>query len=630
MPPTTLSDTGYLKHIDGLRAIAVLVIVLYHFDVHWLSGGYIGVDIFFVISGFLITSHIQIELQHKSFRLWSFYNRRIRRLLPALLATLIGCLIAGYFIFPANHYSQQGLTSLSALFSVANIIFWLDSGYFSTDAYLKPLLHTWSLSVEEQFYLFWPALLIVLGLRRIALPAIIGLALLSLLISEYWITKNASTAFFLTPFRIFEFCIGGIIYWLGLPERRHPSHDYLCLLGFSCILLPVFLYSNNSHFPGMAALLPCIGAAMLIYGGLHSSIGRLLNNPVLRYLGLISYSFYLVHWPLVVYYKYAKLPELRLKDQIGLLVASLMLASLSYHLIERPFRLNAKTRGFSDRYFYLSIIVVILIVGTVSWHIYKNDGWSWRHNAQTFTQHQVDEGMNRRYKIINRLCSERTREHCYEPSFNKQKNVLVLGDSHATDGVNLFYYAYPDYHYVMKSLPGGCPPIAPVDFHIISPRMPEREKCIAFNQSLFDTKLLKHYDTIVISAFFQWYRAEHLYNTVKELRKNTDATIIVLGNFLNLKRNMSDLHNEGIDPLHQQEWIDSFAVDEAALKDGATDQYIFISKRDLFCESEQVNTCLLFFGSEPFAYDTNHLSLGATRYAAQQLRKRFESLEQLK
>jgi peptidoglycan/LPS O-acetylase OafA/YrhL len=606
------------------------MIVLYHFDVHWLSGGYIGVDIFFVISGFLITSHIQIALQQNNFNFWKFYDRRARRLLPALLATLIGCFVAGYFIFPATHYSQQGLASLWALFSVANIGFWLDSGYFSTDVYLKPLLHTWSLSVEEQFYLLWPALLIALSIRRIALTAIIGLALVSLLLSEYWMSKDASTVFFLTPFRVFEFCIGGIIYWLGLPERRHPSHDYLCMLGFAFILLPVLLYNNNFHFPGVAALLPCIGAALLIFGGTHSTIGQLLKNRALRYLGLISYSLYLVHWPLVVYYKYFKLPELRLREQISLLVVALILASLSYHLIERPFRINGKTRGVRPRYFYPGIAIVILGISAVSWNIYKNGGWSWRYDSQIFTQQQVAEGMNRRYKVINRLCSERGREHCYEPSFDKQKNVLVLGDSHATDGVNIFYYAFPGYHYVMKSLPGGCPPIAPADFHIISPRMPEREKCVEFNKSLFDAELLKDYDTIIISAFFQWYRAEHLYNTVKELRKNSAATIIVLGNFISLKRNMSDLHNEGINPIQQPEWIDSFALDEDALKSGAAGQYIFISKRDLLCDGDELNSCHLFFESEPFAYDAHHLNLGATRYAAQQLQKKFKSIDQLK
>jgi peptidoglycan/LPS O-acetylase OafA/YrhL len=294
-----------------------------------------------------------------------------------------------------------------ALFSVANIGFWLDSGYFSTDADLKPLLHIWSLSVEEQFYLFWPALLIMLGIRRIALPAIIGTALLSLLLSEYWMIKDASAVFFLTPFRIFEFCIGGAMYWLGLPEKRRPSHDFLCLLGFAFILLPVFIYSNNSHFPGMAALLPCTGAALLIYGGLHSRIGKLLQNPVLRYLGLISYSFYLVHWPLVVYYKYIKLPELRLKDQVGLFVVALLLAMLSYHFIERPFRTSSKTLCTRYRYFYLGIIVVILGVSALSWQIYKNDGWSWRHDSQIFTQQQISEGKNRRYKIIDRLCPKK-------------------------------------------------------------------------------------------------------------------------------------------------------------------------------------------------------------------------------
>ncbi len=627
-----IRSQDYLAHIDGLRAIAVLAIVLFHFDVHWLSGGYVGVDIFFVISGFLITSHIQGALQQGSFSFAGFYGRRIRRLLPALLVTLAGCLVAGYVLFPAVHFERQGLHSLQALLSIANIGFWLESGYFDGSALLKPLLHTWSLSVEEQFYLVWPAILLLLGLHRLKWLAILLLGCISLILAEYWFSRDPAAVFFLMPFRVAEFCLGALLYWIGSPARRWMLNELLVVLGLALIIIPVLTYDETTRFPGITALIPCAGTALLIYAGAHARLGRLLQNPVLRFIGLISYSLYLVHWPLVVFYKYAKFPSLRPFEQVLLLLVAVLVAALMYRFVETPFRrrTGSATYAVPTRYFAPGILLCVLLLGAISWHIYSHEGWAWRHPASQWTQEQIEKGKGRRYVLLNRLCEERGWDNCHQPSGDKRRNVLILGDSHAPDALNMFSLAFPDYHYVMKSLPGGCPPIIDADTGIMSPAMPDREACIAFNREILDTDVLKDYDTVIISVFFQWYRAEHLLNAVEQIRDRSDAAIIVLGNYIALHRDMADLYNQQIDPRVQTEFVESFARFEEELRQQAQDRYLFVSKRDLFCASEHLTDCKLFFDDAPFAYDMHHLSFEATQYAAQQLNRQFRNLEVLR
>lgn len=622
--------SNYIPHIDGLRAIAVMAIVLFHFDVHFFSGGFIGVDIFFVISGYLITAHIQQDLQKGTFRLVNFYGRRLRRLLPALVFTLFTCLITGYLLFPADRFAQLALNSLQALFSIANISYWLEAGYFDSSASMKPLLHTWSLSVEEQFYLLWPGLLLLLGLNKHRWLIILVIGVVSLMFSEYWLNKDPGAAFFLMPFRVVEFCLGALMYRMGTASGRSLTTEGLTALGLMLILLPIFFYNEALRFPGVSALIPCLGTAILIYAAGESRLGILLRNRVAIGLGLISYSLYLVHWPLVVFYKYANSPQLRTKDQLLLISAALLLAFAMYRLVETPFRHRAGKAGIATAYFASIMLASVLGLTFIAGHIYTTQGWPWRLSHEQLTPKQIEKGKSRRYSLPGKTCPQKTDKDCNVPLPERHKNVLILGDSHSPDALNIFYQAYPEYRYVRRSLPGGCPPIAEQDLGLLGAGHPDREQCIALNTSLFDKELLQDYDTIVISVFFQWYRPEHLLNTVTRLQQLSDARILVLGNYISLNRDMADLHNQRIDPRTRPEFIESFARFEEELRQQAMGRYVFISKKSLFCDGDEIDTCRIYFDQAPFVYDQHHLSFEASRYAAQQLKKRFPSLENVR
>jgi len=302
-----MRSISYKPHIDGLRGLAVILVLLFHFDVFTFKGGFIGVDVFFAISGYLISSIILKKIEAQTFFFKEFYLRRIKRLLPTMLFTVTLTLIFAYFFFPIYMFEKLINSAIAALLSFSNILFFNQAGYFDTAASLKPLLHTWSLSVEEQFYLLWPLLLFLLSKLKQDKHKIIVLILLggiSLYFSHFFVNKNASISFFLTPFRIFEFIIGALIVWVE--EFKFKNYIKEILGGLSLLGLLYFSinYSQQTLFPGLNAVLPCLFSAILIHDtGNSKYVGFLISNKLFVWIGKISYSLYLVHWPLLVFYK---------------------------------------------------------------------------------------------------------------------------------------------------------------------------------------------------------------------------------------------------------------------------------------------------------------------------------------
>jgi peptidoglycan/LPS O-acetylase OafA/YrhL len=611
----------YFPHIDGLRALAVLAVVLYHLDVGFVSGGFAGVDVFFVISGYLISAHIRQAVIAGDFSFSRFYLRRIRRLLPALLVTLVAVLFAGYWILPAANYQQLSLESIFALFSGANFLFWSQSGYFDSAASLKPLLHTWSLSVEEQFYLLWPLLMVFLAGKRWALIAIFALALLSLFSAQWLIRSEPALVFFMMPFRITEFAFGACLVWLDRSPWQHGKRaEWASLLGLALIVVSLLVLDNAVLFPGLAALPVCLGTALMIHSGGSSQLGRLLSLPPVVYLGMISYSLYLVHWPLIVFYKYVSLSPLTLLEQGGLFLAALALAILMYHLVETPFRRQRGKFAMSGRTAASAIIALMLTISAAAAHILSKDGWPWRFDYPQLSAETIERGKNQRYSVIQALCVERGWQDCKTPSANLSKNIAILGDSHGIDGLNILAQAFPEYHFTSISQ-GGCPPLVPEDMSIMGPTWPDREDCVQLNQHRLSPEFLQQHAAIVISVQFDWYQPKHLHNTIAHIHQFSEIPIVVLGNFLHLQQPMADLHNQRVDPRGRPEVVKSFAAYEEQLKQYDDDHYRFLSKRDLFCAGPVLSSCRLYFEGVPFAYDQSHLSLEATQFAAEQLRR---------
>lgn len=328
---------SYRPDIDGLRAIAVLLVLLFHFNLG-VPGGFIGVDVFFVISGFLITDVIRTSCKSGKYSFYNFYARRLTRLHPALIATVVLALATGYLIMDPGSLAGLASAAKYSVLSLSNILFWKTQGYFDASSAMQPLLHTWSLSVEWQFYMVWP-LIVWASLKasdRLLAGVLVVIGVTSLIASQWMLGIDSSAAYFLMPFRGFELAIGALLVFTKDIRLQGWQESAAAVLGLAMIVTSAFALDSNSPFPGVAALAPCIGAALCIQFG-KSSAGALLRSSAMVRIGLISYSVYLVHWPILVFAKYYLYRDLTTAESVGLMALSLVVGHVIYSIIERPF-----------------------------------------------------------------------------------------------------------------------------------------------------------------------------------------------------------------------------------------------------------------------------------------------------
>ncbi|EJN13985.1 putative acyltransferase [Bradyrhizobium sp. YR681] len=335
---TVTQKLWYRPDIDGLRAVAVLSVVLFHYGAP-IRGGFTGVDVFFVISGFLITQTLAAEIAAGSFSIIGFYDRRIRRILPALLVMLAASLLAGALLLSPGDYTTLGTTAAMATFGVSNFFFYDHTGYFDRTSDLLPLLHTWSLAVEEQFYLVWPVLLYGLSLCRSRGLMAAALAVIVVAVcagSIVYFRVDPKGAFYLAPPRAWELAIGALLVFL--PPMRRAAGEIAAVAGL--ILIGIGFTISPAKFPGEFALYPCIGAALIVW----PRNGQTTSSEVLGALapiGLISYSLYLWHWPIWVLYRIYINGGLPGTTEAAILaIISVLIATLSYRYVEKPFRVR--------------------------------------------------------------------------------------------------------------------------------------------------------------------------------------------------------------------------------------------------------------------------------------------------
>lgn len=348
----------YRPEIDGLRAVAVVPVVLFHAGFQVFAGGFVGVDVFFVISGYLITTIIHDEVQRGAFSLRTFYLRRARRITPALLVVSAACVPAAWFLLLPSDTRDFAQSVLAAQLFVSNVLFWLQSGYFDTASSLKPLLNTWSLSVEGQFYALFPLLFLGLwrhgGAGRVRLVLAI-LALVSLIAAQ-WTTQVApAAAFYLLPTRAWELLLGALValYMVRVPTpwtRRGPAWlaGALALAGLMAIVGSVLTMDATTPFPGVHALVPTLGAALIIlFAGPGTLVWRVLTQRVPVAIGMISYSLYLWHYPLFVFHRWTRLDTaVSTSERLLLIALAVLLAWVTWFAVERPFRRRARGRLF--------------------------------------------------------------------------------------------------------------------------------------------------------------------------------------------------------------------------------------------------------------------------------------------
>ncbi|MBX3496396.1 MAG: acyltransferase [Parvibaculum sp.] len=359
------STLTWRSDIDGLRAIAVLVVIVFHAKVGVMPGGFVGVDIFFVISGFLIASIVLKEEEKKEFSLARFYERRVRRIFPALFLVIAASTAAGAVVLAPADYVEFGRSIIAAMAFFSNFHFANQAGYFAPAAETQPLLHTWSLGVEEQFYLVAPFVLLLFArqLRQWRLPIFAGLFVASVAVSMWGVATEAEWAFYLPHSRAFEL-MAGVALAMGLvPSVRNGRiNEVLAVTGLLMIAYSVLYYSERTAFPGLAALVPVVGAALLIHSSTHASpttVARMLSWRPVVYVGKISYSLYLWHWPLLAYAEYEFGPALEVWHRLGLLLAAVGLSALTYRYVEQPARHAGPP--VTRRAVYAGGLVVILL-----------------------------------------------------------------------------------------------------------------------------------------------------------------------------------------------------------------------------------------------------------------------------
>jgi len=343
---TIKATMPYRPEIDGLRAIAILVVLLFHCGIPGFGGGFVGVDVFFVISGFLISSIVLADLKSGRFSFRHFYIRRVRRLLPALLVAVLLTLATSLIVMTPEHVADAAKSGALSISSLSNFYFAQTGNYFDSSATSKPFLHMWSLSVEEQFYLFWPATLFLLyrWKRSWGLPALVLIGIpVGLYLSEYWIGVNAKQAYFLLPFRAFQFLIGAACIWLQAIQIRNPLlKQVIVASGVALILYSSIAFSETTPFPGMAALTPSIGAALVIWNGQGHGAHEVLASRPMTWFGRISYSTYLLHWPIVVFWSYLAINAPSLIEKLGMFLLSVVAGQILHSQVEQRFR---QTKG---------------------------------------------------------------------------------------------------------------------------------------------------------------------------------------------------------------------------------------------------------------------------------------------
>lgn len=374
---------AYRPEIDGMRAIAVLGVLLFHAGFPALSGGYAGVDVFFVISGYLITRIILGAIDAGEFSFIGFFINRVRRLFPALLATVGISVILGGLLFSPPAMKKLAEAAIVSVLGLSNIYFWSEAGYWDIDSALKPLLHIWSLSLEEQFYLLWPPLLLLASRAqdsrraRIALVAMLGVA--SLVAAGLLSPHHPRATFFWMPWRAFEFMIGAAVIWLeiAVTPRGRVWPEIMAASGLGLILISFVAYGDRTAFPFPAALLPCLGSALLIWAGGSCRTAKLWTNRPMLWTGRISYSLYLVHWPLIIYYSWWRFEPLSELERIGVVIASFALAVPLHTFVENRFKRSRAPRS-SDAVFLPVSAAAALGIIALAFSAKLDDGWPWR------------------------------------------------------------------------------------------------------------------------------------------------------------------------------------------------------------------------------------------------------------
>lgn len=617
----------YRRDVDGLRAIAVLFVIGFHYFPAVFRGGFVGVDVFFVISGFLITGLIRQDVEASRFSLAEFYGRRIRRIFPALVLVLLVSLAVGFLFMLPDAYRTLGLNTAASAGFVANIALFLQQDYFAPSAELNPLLHIWSLGVEEQFYLVWPLILMALARSRATIAVAVGLAVLSLGVNVAQTASNPVAAFFLPFSRFWELGAGALLALLHARAGRPVlAKKWAGWAGLLLLLLAMVAIDRDKAFPGWWALLPVAGTVLLIAAGESGGANRILSHRTLVYIGLISYPFYLWHWPLLVFarvLRFQKEPTVIMS--LGLIVAAGLLAHLTYRFVERPIRsaghLSVKA---------VSLAVLLAVCGGLGLAVYARNGLPDRFPREIQTR-VVDKDRNAESTELCRYGVKPSAE-CDGIGPAGAPLVVIWGDSyafHLIAGVRALQQQRQDFRF-SRYLTFGCAPMADASakpYHDCNEgNALGRQKIEALRP-----------DTVILAARWSIYDGTGKYTLVddKELTRTIEwlkaagvQHIVVIGQMPQWKIapaviplrdfQFSLFRNAAVHEIPDRDstYLETkaFAVDDMLKRVAAAEGVTFISASATFCKNDSCLITVPDSGGLPTSRDNGHLTDAASKF----------------
>ncbi|MNJ34176.1 O-acetyltransferase OatA [compost metagenome] len=633
----TAAHLKYRPDIDGLRAIAVLAVILYHFKIPFFTGGFVGVDVFFVISGYLITKGILSQQKKGRFEFGEFFTRRVRRLIPALLFTIAASYAASALLFSPNDFKQMSGSTVYALTGISNIFFWMESGYFDSASIVKPLLHTWSLSVEIQFYILWPIILALLArLTKNFLVPTAALLVLGSVAAYSFLTTDAIGAFFLTPFRIHEFLFGALIVFLERSKIGRAAKEAIYLIGLVLVIAPIFIYdSEKTLFPGLAALIPVIGAALMILGGDSASTAGLCRSWPATKIGEISYSLYLVHWPIFVFASYILMQDLSPGETAVLICATFVTAITLFHLVERPLRAPKRT-SLSGNGFALASLgysTALIVIASSSW---GQNGWEWRVPEEIRNITNIDKPLLDKYTwTIHNALNEKTE---FERTGKKEK-ILIIGDSQAADVANMLSESghSQSMDIVTRIIVTDCAtPLIDGDdsdefFNRVNPMTIKRPElvtpCIDKIARATSENLLQSADRVFIAMLWRPFATNYNIKAIESIASMTSAKVYVVGR--------KDLSKSSIDiasSLGRTTGINHYAARFHNPDVALTSQLLsklqgvtFVDMMKITCPKE--DSCIVLTNdNRPIFFDNAHLTKEGARYVGSTFVSEIESI----
>ncbi len=606
----------YRPEIDGLRAIAVLPVILFHAGIEVFSGGFVGVDVFFVISGYLITKILIEEIEDNTFSVVNFYERRARRILPALFFVMLCCLPFAWAWMLPSQMESFSRSIVAVILFVSNILFWREIDYFHPESEEKPLLHTWSLAIEEQYYLLFPLFLLFAWRygRRNVFFLTVAFTVVSLCLTELGWRYKPTANFYLIPTRAWELFAGSICAFI-VQKHGVRNNNFLAFVGISAIAYSTFYYDANTPFPSIFALVPVFGTALLvIYAGKSTFVAKILSVRVFVGIGLISYSAYLWHQPLFAFYRV----YLQDKPNDGVLIMlaliSVGLAALTWKFIEKPFRNKKKfSRGFI---FTSSVVCMLFFVCFGLIGIYSN-GFLNRYSPQDKRFLSVTLIDNSTY-VIDRFEELKLKEWIDD----NRKKIILIGDSYAQDLVNAIYEADLDkkYQIVTRHISKRCGNLFVEQKKLMESVSNDKDKFYCGGKGIYEDEWLRkkiaHADEVwLASSWLEWH-LPFLQESIYNLNAINNGRLRIFG-----RKNFGDLKLRSYLNLSREEFREkkSFIPAEQLVVNKKMKQEvpveIFIDIQELICDSSE-EKCKIF-DEEGFlkTFDGGHL----TKYGAEYL-----------